>query len=624
MNSIYRKNHTFIEKLKNKLTYFSFFKKKQKSQEIDKKLVYSLSSSNIPSKQQIKHIGRYLNKFEKNIIRILVVLLLLSLIYVLYFLYNKNFESIPSSGGVYTEGAVGFPRLINPLYSDDRDIDSDLAYLIYSRLFTYDSYGNLVNDLVSDWQVSDDYLEYHIELKRDIKWHNSFELNADDVLFTFYLMKNPSFRSNWQSALVGVELEKIDDYNIKFILQEAYAPFLNLLTFGIMPRFAWENASVDSILLSDLNLRPIGSGPYQFESLLKNDRGEIKEYSLSINPYYYDKQPYISNLVFKFYHNYNELINALNSKQVDGIAYLPFNLKERLMSKHRLFLNYLDLPQVTGLFFNQNNELLKEIKIREALSLLVDREILLKDYLARLSEGPLPISNFAYNQNLELAEYNIEKAIELLEELSWQRYDYNFLSSDSLTKETIDSIRDDQQYWFLLDDKILSFKLSTPLLDENILLANLIAQQLEDIGIRVELEFLTLAQMQDKVLKNKDFEILLNTQIIGSDPDISSFWHSSQINGGLNFISYKNTEVDSLLLEARKQVNDQEARIEKYHKIQELIVKDKPAIFLFSPQYLYIIDQKIKGYYGQSIISPRHRFASISDWYIKTKRIFTR
>ncbi len=630
MDPIYQKKTGFLKKLKNKIASFGFLKKKEKTQYIDQKLVYSLSSRNIPSKRQIKYLGIYLNKLEKSIIIFFFILLILALAYLAYYLYNRNFESTPARGGVYTEGVIGYPRLVNPLYSNDRDIDSDLSYLIYSSLFSYDSQGALVKDIVQDWSLSDDSLEYGLQLKPDIRWHNGYQLTADDVLFTFYLMKNPNFRSNWQANLVGIELEKIDDLNIKFILQEPYAPFLELLTFKIMPRFVWENISANSIILSDLNLRPIGSGPYKFESLIKNERGEIKEYMLSTNSDYYGKQSYIENIVFKFYHNYNDLINALNSKQVDGIAYLPFNMKDELLSKQKLVLNYLDLPQVKGIFFNQNDKLLKDKNIREALSISLDRDFLLNKISGKRSEGPLPISNYAYHPNLPVMEYNIEKALELLQESAWKRVEYGFLSSDSLAKKTIDKVITENNFseykhWFLSEDeeKVLMINLSTPLLEENLLLADLIASQWEEIGIRVNVEYLSLAQMQEKIVKNKDFQALLNIQIIGNDPDISSFWHSSQVNGGLNFIAYKNTEVDALLLEARKIANDQEKRIEKYHKIQELILVDKPAIFLFSPQYLYVLDQGVKGFHGQTIIYPKNRFASISDWYIKTRKILT-
>jgi peptide/nickel transport system substrate-binding protein len=631
VNSTYQKKILFLKKLKNKLAVLNFFKKKKKNQFIDKKLLYSLSSSNIPNKKQIKHLGRYLTKLEKIIILCFSVILIISLIYLVYNVYNRNFEAVAVSGGTYVEGVIGHPRLINPLYADNRDIDADLSYLIYSSLFSYDSQGVLTKDLVQSWSLSEDLLEYTIELKPDIKWHNGQQLKADDVLFTFYLMKNPSFRSNWQSSLVGVDLEKIDDLSFKFILQEPYAPFLDLLTFGIMPRFAWENASADSILLSDLNLRPIGSGPYQFESLTKNERGEIKEYRLSINPDYYSNEAYIENIVFKFYYNDNDLIDALNNQQVDGVAYLPLHLKDQLLSKQKLVLNYLDLAQIKAIYFNQKNELVKEKNIAEALAISLNRDQLLSQVLGRHSDGPLPISNFAYKKELPVLEYNVAKAVQLLAESGWRRVEYNLLNNDSLARETIDQAISNNnfsnnKYWFLSEneEEILTLNLSVPQLEENIRLSGLIVEQWEEMGIRVQVEYLSLAQMQNKIVKDKNFQALLHTQIIGSDPDISSFWHSSQVNGGLNYIAYNNSEVDTLLIEARKSSDNKEERIEKYHKIQELIVNDRPAIFLFSPQYLYVFDQKVKGFSGGAIIEPKHRFASIANWYIKTKKILTR
>ncbi len=618
---------------------FFVFKRKKPQKQLDKNLVYSLSKSNIPSGGQLKHIGKLLNKKERVILFIAFFLLLANIVYLSYNFYQKNWQAYPTDGGVHVEGVLGLPRFINPLYAIDRDVDSDLSYLIYSSLFTYNSQGELVGDLASDWQTSDDNLEYTINLRENVKWHNGEKLTADDVLFTFYLMKNPDFRSPWQRNLAGVELEQIDEYTVKFSLQEPYAPFFELLTFGILPRFAWEATNSDFILLSDLNLKPIGSGPYEFKSLVKNTAGEIKEYHLQVNDDYYKAKPYVEELVFKFYFDHPQLIQALNNQEVDAISYLPPERKENIVAKNSFNFHSLDLPQINAVFFNQEaNEALQDLDIRKALAMSLNRDKLIEkavDGHGKRSDSPLPISNIAYNHELSPLNYSISQAQELLSQSGWEKINPQDLDNeDEENEELLNNILEFSQEnehelntdWLINQEEseFLTFKLSLPNNYENKVLAKNIKEAWEKLGLKVNIDILSNEQLQTDILNERDFEILLQKQMIGNDPDVSAFWHSSQKDGGLNLINYQNEEVDELLSEARQLVKNREERIDKYHKFQETLVEDMPAIFLYSTNYLYIQNKKLKGFSGEVLIEPYHRFSSISDWYLKTKKRFIR
>ncbi len=614
-----------------------FYFKRKKEEELDKNLVYSLSASNIPNKKQLKHVGKLLSKREKIIIILAGFLLLANLIYLGGVFYNRYWQAFPSRGGTYTEGVLGLPRLINPLYAIDRDVDADLAYLIYSSLFTYDNQGQLVGDLVVNWEISEDKLEYIFNLREGVKWHEGGQLTADDVLFTFYLMKNPEFRSPWRRNLVGIELEKIDDFTIKFILQEPYAPLFELLTFGILPGFAWEATNPDFILLSDLNLKPIGSGPFKFKSLTKNSAGEIKDYRLAVNADYYGRQPYLEEIVFKFYFDFVQLVQALNNQEVDGIAYLPPELKTDILAKNSFSFNSLARPQINALFFNQaNNQALADKNIRQALAISLDRDNLIDQVLFGLadrSDGPLPISNFAYNHQLSPLPYNLEAAEKLLIDSGWQKVfwlDLDDEEDEKLKKLILDFSQEQEldisKAWLVdkENDKFLVIELSVPESRKNLSLAEMIKDSWQELGIITVIKDLNHEQIQTEIIKDGNFEILLQKQVVGVDPDVSAFWHSTQRESGLNLINYNNKEVDSLLSKGRQLASSLEERIEVYHTFQELLVEDLPAIFLFSSKYLYIQDKKLKGFSTQVIIEPRYRFSSINDCYLRTKQRFVK
>ena len=144
----------------------------------------------------------------------------------------------------------------------------------------------------------------------------------------------------------------------------------------------------------------------------------------------------------------------------------------------------------------------------------------------------------------------------------------------------------------------------------------------EKTGVKINLNIIPISQIQSEIIKPKSFAALLYGQVVGNDPDVYTFWHSSQTGeNGSNLANYTNKDVDQLLEDARLTSN-QEQRIEKYKKFQEIMAEEVPAIFLYSPYYTYTQSKKIKGFDVKNILIPCHRFTNISDWYIKTgKRI---
>ena len=185
--------------------------------DIDKKLVYSLSPKKIPSTRQFKYMKNFLNNKENVILKICLAVIIVNVVYLGVVLYNRYFENTPVYGGTYVEGVIGYPKTINPLYASSRDVDSDLSRLIYSRLFFYNNSGELVNDLVKDYKISDDKKEYEVTIKEDAKWHNGSPLTSDDIVFTFNLIQNENYNSPLRAEFSGISIEQIDSYKINLV-----------------------------------------------------------------------------------------------------------------------------------------------------------------------------------------------------------------------------------------------------------------------------------------------------------------------------------------------------------------------------------------------------------------------
>lgn len=410
--------------------------KKVKDQtELDKKLIRTLRKKQWPKLKQLKYIPRILSKKEKRILQILCVIIILSAATVGINIYFRYFTLEPAYGGQYVEGLIGSPQFINPLLASNNDVDLDISRIVFSGLLKYDKNLNLVEDLAESYQISDDKKTYTFRLRDNLTWHDGEKLDADDVVFTFETILDPEFKSPLLKSFQGVEIEKIDERTVKFILKEPFAPFIYSLTFGILPKHIWKNIPTASSNLTEYNQRPIGSGPYQFDSLIKEKKsGNIREYKLIRYENYYGKRPYIDTLIFKFYPSFEEAVTALKNREVEGLSFLPKQYKEEEIPTDSINLYSINLSQYTAIFFNQKqNKQLKDKNVRMALAYSIDKEKILNEALlkeAEIIDGPILPGFVGYNPDLEKFEYNPEKANQLLDKSGWER-----ISKDEYRKQ---------------------------------------------------------------------------------------------------------------------------------------------------------------------------------------------
>ncbi len=516
--------------------------------------------------------------------------------------------------------------------------------------------------MATEYNISENGKTYTIKIRKDVNWHDGEPLTIDDIIFTFNAIKDPQYKSPLRFSFVGVNVKKVDEETISFVLSEPYAAFLELLTFGILPEHLWLQIPPEAANLAEMNIKPIGSGPYQFKSLVKDKKtGLIKSYHLTANKDYYQRTPYIKDFSFRFFINFEELIAALNNNSIDGIGYLPRAAKDQIISQDSIYFHNLSLPQLTAIFFNkENNKYLGEINIRKALAMAIDKNYIANEIFHKEVEpiyGPILPDNFAYNNELEKYDFDLGAARELLIKEGWATTTISELeveiaekilannneeiassSEDNIIEDSEDSeeeinMSQDQAKevlsmgtgtWFYKKDsspkEYLIINLSTVDNEDNILVVNAIKNFWEKLGVKTNISIVDIDKIQAEVIKPRKFEALFYGQVVGSDPDSYVFWHSSQIGeNGLNIANYANSKVDSLLEEARL-ITDQEQRTQKYKEFQKIITDDVAAIFMYSPLYTYIQSKEVKGFATKSIFRPSDRFSNIADWYIKTRK----
>jgi len=171
---------------------------------------------------------------------------------------------------------------------------------------------------------------------------------------------------------------------------------------------------------------------------------------------------------------------------------------------------------------------------------------------------------------------------------------------------------------------LLKFSLATPNQPQLIEAANLLKKQWQALGVELEIKTFEIQNLAatEEVIRQRNYSSLLFGEVLGAIPDPFPFWHSSQKNDpGLNLASYENKECDKLLEEARKNLNEAE-RKEKLEKFQDILIEDAPVVFLYNPDYLYLVSKEIKGVNVKIIADPSKRFTDIEHWYIKIKRVW--
>jgi len=638
---------------------FGRFKKTKhsiSSSYLDLKLLRKIKPATFPTWRQLKYLGKFLNPTEKRITWAACITLFLAIVGWSIYAITTHSVLVPKIGGEYSEALIGQPKYINPLFASTNDIDSDISSLVYSGLFKYDNSKNIVPDLAQDVTIGSDQKTYDIKLKSGLKWSDGEPITTDDILFTFETLQNAEAGSPLIASFQGVRLEKTGDDTVRFTLKTPYAPFLDTLTMGILPEHIWADILPANIRLAKFNWQPIGSGAWKFDKMVKDNSGSVQSYTLIPNENYYGKKPFLQSITFKFFNNHNEAVSALRSQNVLGISFVPHNLKDKVTGKNLNNFS-IQLPQYTALFFNKSAfSELKDADLRLALNEALDKKTIINEALdgdGLEINSPILPGNLGYNDSIKKIEFDTEAANKLLDK-KWPRIEPEEYfkirhdqivqslkpaqpaSKDSKTDDTAalpeidenkinDTIRSEMNseqsfYRKLGKTDILHITITTADTPEYIKTAQEVAKMWQAIGIQTSVNTVASRQIVRDALKDRNYQVLIYGEMIGADPDLYSFWHSSQSEyPGLNLAKFSDRDADKILEDARVTL-DTDARSKLYQKFQDILAKELPAVFLYSPTYIMSVSKDIKGIDVSNLVSPQDRFNNINDWYIKTKR----
>lgn len=485
------------------------------------------------------------------------------------------------AGGQLIYGSQYEPNTLNP-YLSDMLACAELSRMIFSGLFIMDDKGNWIADLVrevptiANGGISSDGLTVTYHLKNNVIWHDGAPFTSKDVLYTWQaIRKVPDKLLSKDGYNKIAEITAPDSHTVVIRFREIYAPFLTLFP-AILPEHIL--SKYEDITKAEFNRAPVGTGPFVFKKWTVAD-----SIILEANSRYFKGKPKLDSLVYKFVPDQKILLAQLKSEQIHVSSNLSINQIEQVKAVANARAVVSTSMIWEHLDFNLDNLLFKDVNVRQAINLAIDRKAIVENVLRNNAFIALTDQwafSWANNPDKKLSARDISRSRQLLTQAGW--------------KEGNDGI-------FQKEGRKLSFTVAITASDNlRTNVAQAIAQQLKDAGINMEVQFYDSQRFFEEILRYRKFEAAMFAWVAGVDPDNSLLWHSKNVpsayNGyvGKNYPGWKNSNVDSLLIQA--QTVELQERRQRYFAVQDLLTAECPVIPLFYYANLNAVSNRVVNF----------------------------
>ncbi|MBP6884785.1 MAG: peptide ABC transporter substrate-binding protein [Candidatus Pacebacteria bacterium] len=560
------------------------------------------------SKGEIKKSLSTFSSLERLVFILCVIVGVVALVSILGRINQYFLVPVPSTGGTLKEGVVGTPRFVNPLLAVT-DTDRDLTRLVYRGLMKEDSEGNIVPDIAESYTVSSDGLVYTFTL-RETLFEDGKTITAEDVAFTVKSAQDSTLKSTRRVEWAGVMTKVIDEKNISFTLKQVYSPFIESTTLGIIPKHVWEKIPYESWNYSDLNTKnAVGSGPYRISSISEDSSGIPDYYELKALELKNGDSPLIETIDMFFFASEDELIDAYKTRKVDAISGISPQSAKALVEQGAHILA-LPLPRVFGLFFNQNSaKIFTDSNVRKAIRLAINKNQIVNDVLLGYGEptnSPIPSATITSKESTNNSEANLAEVKKILEKASWKLGEDGIYQKQISKKET----------------SRLSFEIATNDVPELKQAVSIIIENLRGAGIEAVAKVYETGSLNQDIIRTRKFQSLFFGEVVSNQSDLFAFWHSSQRNDpGLNISGYANPKTDKTL-ETALHTLDTSKLAGLYSAFEKEILADTPAVFVYSPTFIYALRPELIGITVGRVKSPEDRFNLINESYLSTDKVW--
>lgn len=511
----------------------------------------------------------------------------------------------PQEGGVYSEALVGKFQRLNPVLDYYNSADRELNKLIFSRMISFEERGIPKLELVETYGISQDGTIYNITLRPNVEWHDGRPLTTNDILFTINMIRDgegvvpDDIRAFW----LEVDVKALSDTTIQFRLEEPFAPFLDYLSFGILPEHLLGNLSFEQMIDSPYNLRPVGSGPYAFEGLI-TENDTIEGVVLRANENYFAGPPLIEQMVFKYYDNTTDAYKAFQDGLVLGISKVDSAILNDVLVDPNLALYTAREPRLTLIFLNLKNPevpFFEDTNIRKALLTGLNRQKMIDDLFnsqAIIADGPILPGTWAYYDGIPSIEFDQNIATQLIKDAGY------VLGGENSTVRAKDGIE-------------LRFELLYPDGETYRQMAEMIQKNWEELGALVNIRAVTYSELIESYLNPRSYQAALIDLDLSwtPDPDPYPFWDQVQATGGQNYSQWDNFVASDYLEQARI-TTDLIERSLFYRNFQVVFGEELPALPLFYPVYSFAVSNQVQGVTVGPLFDTSDRFMTVENWYL--------
>ena len=513
---------------------------------------------------------------------------------------------VRAAGGAYVEGVLGFSDTINPIYSarmvPSNPVDQDLSTLVFDGLTVLDETGRLAPALASEWDVSDDGMQYEFRLREDVLWHDGAPFTAADVAFTVQAMQDPDYQGDpslgelWRNVTV----EQLDPHAVRFTLAEPFPSFLQYTIIGMLPAHLLGNVAAADLLYHDFSTRnPVGTGMFMVDEVTTD------QVVLAASPGYWGPKPYVDRVEFWFYADWDGLLEDYQRGEIQGLH--PPGLEElseleevpglQFYSAQSAgyALVYLNLAEESLPFFQQK-------EVRQALLYALDRQGLVDEVLrgqGLVADSPILPITWAHDPGVRKYGYDPERAIGLLDAAGWQDSDGDLLRD----KEGVE----------------LAFTLLTSDDPVMVRMAEEMARQWRAVGVEATIRAVS-SDAAIHFVRNRNFDASLVEIELTADPDPYPLWHSTQAESGQNFSGFASEEADVVMEDARR-TTDPAERLELYSTFQQIFAEEVPSLLIYYPIYVYAANEQVRDVQLSPLLHTSDRFRNIHEWYVQTEQI---
>ncbi len=509
-----------------------------------------------------------------------------------------------ASDGTYAEAVMGPLDTLNPIFAKS-SAEESVGELLFSRLLSYDSTGNLNFDLADSMKISDDQKTYTISIRPDARWTDGLYVRARDVVFTVGLLQDPATRSTL-TGWGGVKVSEVDDRTVAFTLPAVYAPFPHALRYlPILPEHILRDVEPALLRENNFSVKPIGSGPFALKLLQEiNKADERKIVHLVRNESYFRGSAKLSRVQLHVYKDNDSIKRALATSEVNAASDLSLSAASSVNNDRYTIENH---PVNSGVYALMNTEsaVLKDKLVRQALQVGTDTQSIRDAISNKLPALDIPIIGSLLTGNIPTAPaYDANKASALLEQAGWKL-------EGSVRKK---------------DGQALTLNIVTTKNPDFEAALDELSSQWRQLGVTITTNIVDPGDPSQNVaqdiLQPRRYDVLLYQLTIGGDPDVYAYWHSSQAANGLNFSNYKNAIADDALSSARSRV-EPDLRNAKYATFIRQWLSDAPAIGLYQATAQYAHTESVHTLPSTSVlISSADRYGNVLYWGVGEVSVF--